>query len=343
MWTTLTQLERNSSHESSTSSPELVHPPLPPTKWEPYLRAHPDTTFAEFIRRGLRHGFQIGARKPDQDRPLRRNHKSASEHPEEVTRYLQAETAAGRLRPATPDRLTHCSPLGIIPKTNQPGKWRLITDLSSPKGASVNDTIDPGICSLRYAALDQAVTLIKLCGSGAFLAKLDLRSAYRMVPIHPADQHLLAVSWQGVTHVDSALPFGLCSAPKIFSAVADTLAWAMVCNGLTGAIHYLDDFLFVAPSHQAAEASLATALRTCGNLEFPVATEKTESPSNSLVFLGILIDTRTGTLELPQRKLDQLGSLIRAWEGKRAPIKRELLSLLGHLSHAASIIRPGRI
>ncbi len=203
-------------------------------------------------------------------------------------------------------------PLGIIPKSSQPGKWRLITDLSSPRGASVNETIDPKTCSLSYAAFDQAVTLIRLVGAGAFLAKIDLKSAYRMVPIHSADQHLLA----GVTHVDSALPFGLRSAPKIFSAVA---AWAMVCKGLTGALHYLDDFLFVAPSQRLAEASLSKALQTCQELEFPVATEKTEGPSTSLVFLGILIDTTAGTLELPQRKLDQLKALVQAWEGKRPP------------------------
>ena len=167
-----------------------------------------------------------------------------------------------------------------------------------------------------YFQTIQAVTLIRLVGAGAFLA---LKSTYRMVPIHSADQHLLAVSWQGVTHVDSALPFGLRSAPKIFSAVADALAWAMVCKGLTGALHYLDDFLFVAPSQRLAEASLSKALQTCQELEFPVATEKTEGPSTSLVFLGILIDTTAGTLELPQRKLDQLKALVQAWEGKRPP------------------------
>ena len=139
----------------------------------------------------------------------------------------------------------------------------MITDLSSPQGNSVNDSIDPSLCSLKYAAIDQAIRLIRLVGKGAVLAKMDLKSAYRMVPIHPSDQPLLAVTWQGTTHVDTALPFGLRSVPKSFSAVADTLAWAMVCNGLSGAIHYLNDFLFVATSQQAAEASLSIALRTC--------------------------------------------------------------------------------
>ena len=163
----------------------------------------------------------------------------------------------------------------------------------------MNDTIEPTLCSLKYAAIDQAIALIRLVGQGAVLAKMDLKSAYRMVPIHPPDQPLLVISRQGTTHMDTALPFGLRSAPKIFSAVADTLAWAMVCNGLSGALHYLDDFLLVPHSRQAAKASLSTALLTCHELEFPVATEKTEGPAVSLVFLGIQFDTCAGTLELP--------------------------------------------
>ena len=340
----LIQLERSSNRSNQDRKHELSHPPLPPERWEVYLRHHLDSVFADFIRRGLRAGFRIGAVSPTcQSRPpSRRNHRSAYENSEEVTRYIQTEVSAGRLQPPPPEAITHASPIGIIPKSSQPGKWRMITDLSSPRGSSVNDSIDPSLCSLKYAAIDQAIRLIRLVGKGAVLAKMDLKSAYRMVPIHPSDQPLLAVTWQGTTHVDTALPFGLRSAPKIFSAVADTLVWAMVCNGLSGALHYLDDFLGVATSQQAAETSLSIALRTCQELEFPVATEKTEGPATSLVFLGIQFDTRTGSLELPQRKVDQLHCLLREWEGKRAPIKRDLLSLLGHLSHAASVIRPGR-
>ena len=32
---------------------------------------------------------------------------------------------------------------GLVPKEHHPGKWRLIVDLSSPKGASVNDVLGP--------------------------------------------------------------------------------------------------------------------------------------------------------------------------------------------------------
>ena len=98
--------------------------------------------------------------------------------------------------------------------------------------------------SLRLRA-DAARRVVE-CGQGALLAKLDLKLAYRMVPVHPDDSPLLGITWKGSTYIDKVLPFGLRSAPIIFSAVADGLAWALFAEGVEYSIHYLDDFLFAA-------------------------------------------------------------------------------------------------
>ena len=47
---------------------------------------------------------------------------------------------------------------------------------------------------------------------------MDIESAYRLIPVHPHDRVLQAVSWNGEIYVDPMLPFGLRSAPKIFNA-----------------------------------------------------------------------------------------------------------------------------
>lgn len=61
-----------------------------------------------------------------------------------------------------------------------------------------------------------------------------------------------------------------------------------------------------------------------------------------LVFLGFEIDTDEMVIRLPHNKLQRIMSLIQEWRGKRACKKRELESLLGHLQHAAIVVRPGR-
>ena len=53
------------------------------------------------------------------------------------------------------------------------------------------------------------------------MAKIDIKHAYRIVPVHPDDYYLLCMKWRDHYFVDRALPFGLCSAPYIFNSLAD--------------------------------------------------------------------------------------------------------------------------
>ena len=109
----------------------------------------------------------------------------------------------------------------------------------------MNASISEELSSISYASVDDAVQGILKLGMGTKLVKVDLQNAYRIIPVHPHDQHLLAVQWEGQIFVDRALPFGLRSAPKIFSAVADMIAWALHQAGIKHLMHYLDDFLFL--------------------------------------------------------------------------------------------------
>ena len=164
---------------------------------------------------------------------------------------------------------------------------------------------------MSYTSLDHAVELAKKMGKGSLLAKLDLREAYRAVPVHPSDQRLLAVSWNSTTYLDEALPFGLRSAPKLFSALTDAMMWALRDRGVHTALHYLDDFLILGPPDQPiCEEALLTTLAPCEELGFPVAEDKTEGPTTVLTFLRIEIDTLQQQVRLPQDKLLRLVSTI---------------------------------
>ena len=318
---------------------------IPSQEWEPYLRSHPDQALAAFLRRGFTTGFRIGFDHSRRLKPAKRNLPSVRENPSVVESYIKDELASGKLRQALHGEDVHISPIGIIPKRSQPGKFRLIVDLSSPRGSSVNDGISPSLCSLQYATVAQAADMVRALGRGSLMAKIDLRSAYRMVPVHPRDQLLLGIEWDGSVYVDQALPFGLRSAPKIFTAVADGLAWALECEGIVDSLHYLDDFLFCAPpSSPACLQALNTAIPLCGRLGLPVADNKVEGPATRITFLGIQIDSEEQSLSLPQPKLARLKEIIRSWQGKRSATKHQLQELLGHvhLNHAASVVRPGR-
>ena len=231
----------------------------------------------------------------------------------------------------------------IIPKKNKPGKWRLIVDLSSPEDASVNDGIEKEICSLSYTSVDAVADKVMALGRGAMLAKMDIKQAYRMVPIHPQDRRLLGMRWEGKVYVDKTLPFGLRSAPIIFSALADALAWMMLHKGVSFVDHYIDDFITAGrPRSMECHNNLQIMLETCDNTGTPVEPDKTEGPSTVLVFLGIEIDTMAMQLRLPSDKLARLKELLWKWRGKKECRKRDLKSLIGVLSHACKVVKPGR-
>ena len=320
--------------------------PLKVANWRDFLTAHPDQEFAAYIYSGLLGGFKIGFDQHSVSlQPSRRNHLSAQMNEDVVRDYIMAERDAGRLvGPFQHSDLPciHVSPIGLVPESEK-GQWRMIVDLSFPFDHSVNDGVSSTLSSLSYSSVDDVVDLILCLGKGARLVKVDLKRAYRQIPVHPQDHHLLGIMWKHEVYVDRALLFRLRSAPNIFSAVSDVIAWAFHMVGLTHQIHYLDDFLFVEPlvSHRSS-STLDTALKTLDHLGFPVSRNKIEGPATCITFLGVLIDTNAFELRLPADKLQRMRSMVSSWSTRESCRRKDLESLLGHLSHAATVVRPGR-
>ena len=153
------------------------------------------------------------------------------------------------------------SSFGVIPKKGQPDKWRLIVDLSSPGGASVNDGIDPDEFTLHYIMVDQVIHVMSRFRKGALMAKFHVEAAYRNIAVHPVDRYLLGMK----CYVALALPFGLPSAPYIFNAVAGAVEWILVNSyRVPDLLHYLDDFITAdSPDSPQCGQNLSTLLAVC--------------------------------------------------------------------------------
>ena len=192
---------------------------------------------------------------------------SALLQPSIIDSYLQNELHKGRIAgpfPIPPLPNLHTSRFGVISEKHQPGKWRLILYLSSPAGASVNDGIPKDVSSVQYMSLDDIIDGIMTYGRGTLMAKFDIESAYRIVPVHLDDRFPLGI--------DLALPFGLRSAQYIFSAVADLLEWMVRRNYHVAFLkHYLDDFhtFWVPPTHRSAIKTLPPVLNFSRTGAFP--------------------------------------------------------------------------
>ena len=150
--------------------------PLRAEIWRQGLASHPDQRFASYVMQGIEAGFRIGADRSIPLKPAKTNMQSAGEHPAVIEDYLAEEVRLGRLLPLPSGTCVHISQFGVIPKGLTPDRWRMITDLSSPHGVSVNDAIEPELCSLEYITVDTVARRAWQMGPGALLAKAYVKS-----------------------------------------------------------------------------------------------------------------------------------------------------------------------
>ena len=83
-----------------------------------------------------------------------------------------------------------CHPLGVVPKKHS-SDWRTIYHLSYPEGDSINDYIPKEPYAIQYVRVDDAIRILLSLGQGPYMAKTDQKSAFRLIPIHPDDWHLM--------------------------------------------------------------------------------------------------------------------------------------------------------
>ena len=147
------------------------------------LRNHPDQSAVTQLLNGLKYGFDIGFRGNFSD-TFPKNNSSALKNSEQVSISINKEiqrghTAGPFIEP--PFKHNHISPIGAAIKND--GSARLIMDLSQPSGLSVNDYISKEEFPTNYVHFDVATTLVRKMGRGCFLSKVDIKHAFRLLPV----------------------------------------------------------------------------------------------------------------------------------------------------------------
>ena len=138
--------------------------------WKEQLAPHPDKESTSLIINGLRSVFRIGF---DPGSPLKSsmcNLISTTDHEEVVSKYIQDELTLDDIGELGSIQIAHrfgiqISPISVIPKKGRQNAWRLIMDLSSPEGYSINDGIDKEDCSFHYVSIDVAAAQIAKIGT----------------------------------------------------------------------------------------------------------------------------------------------------------------------------------
>ena len=245
------------------------------------------------------------------------------------------------------------SPIGLVPKDG--GRdTRLIFHLSHPrreKGElqeSVNGNTVAEECSVKYPDFDDAVRLCLHHGVNCYAGKSDFKSAFRNLGMRKEDWCLLVMKaespldQQTYFFFDKCLPFGGSISCAHFQLFSDAVAHIFTHATGRRVVNYLDDFLFVGKTKKECNDQMHTFLSICRAIGFPVSMEKTYWASQNIVFLGIMMDTRTQKVYLALEKIEKAKSLIYKLITKKKGEILEIQRLCGLLNFFAKCIIPAR-
>ena len=291
---------------------------------------------------GILHGFDIIEPTANLTETFVKNHKSIllPEIRIDIDNIIKDEISEGNYVICN-QKPTIVSALGVVPKSD--GGWRLIHDCSLPTDTGLNSH-SPQFEHYSYESLDDAVALLS---KGYYMAKVDIRHAYRCIPISTQSCRATGMHWtfqdgRSVFMYDCKLPFGARASPTIFHRVSQAIKRMMARRGYSNVIAYQDDYLIVGKNYEECFRAWTALITLLGELGLPVNHKKLVSPTTCITFLGIQLDTEQCKISLPDEKLDVIRTTVADFLQKRRATKQQLQSLAGRLSFAARAVRGAR-
>lgn len=310
-----------------------------------------DPELRDYLIQGLTQGFKLEIDdgsfflNKEEEEEIE-NHDSANRHSDHIDKKVEKELAAARILgpyEQVPFDNHKISPLAATEK-KQPGEYRLIHDLSHPKGAgvSVNDNIEVEKGKVKYQSMDNVIDTIAQLGPNTWLAVFDVEHAYKVLPIHPSDVPKMGFKWDEAYYFDRTLAMGCRTSAKIFEAFTTALEWIMRNKfNLKYLHHVLDDFLLLVNPAVLAQKQMEIFKKVCAYLGIPLKIVKLKS-GFIVIYLGIELDTIKMEARLPLEKVEKCRNKIRAVLEKGQVQREELESLAGLLNFACRVVRPGR-
>ena len=240
-----------------------------------------------------------------------------------------------------------CAAAFLIPKAKNgrpTGKWRLIVD---ERPINVYDQEEKA-CTFQ--------DLRSISGDlrqGAFMAACDLEHGYYALGIHPEDRRFFTFRLCGEAWQFTCLPFGWSLSPKIFSNAMSELSRILrqrLRDRRVRVRNYLDDWLFVFWGSTRAAAQHQSDRLRCWLLELGLRINEAKSTwtvAQQMQHLGLVIDTVSMQLRVPQDKLQRLRASAKALLSEcsrrsRWVIRRQVAQFAGFAQSLAPAVAPAR-
>ena len=215
----------------------------------------------------------------------------------------------------------------LTPK--KPDAWRPIINLKPLNKAFIRP---------RRFRMETLATVLLSLDRGLWATSIDLKDAYLHIPIHRAYHRFLAFRYKGIDYAFRALPFGLSTAPRVFTRVTKVVLAFLRRKGIL-VFAYLDDWLLVGRSAQESTDITSYTVSLLEDLGWIVNQEKSSLiPSQILTYLGAVLDLKTGRVcPSPQRVQVLQDTVLSLVSHHRAPA-RLWLRVLGLMASMVDVV-----
>lgn len=149
-------------------------------------------------------------------------------------------------------------------------------------------------------------TASKLITNNCYMGSIDLKDAYFLVPIHESQRKYLRFDFNDHLYEFNCLPFGLCTAPYVFTKVLKPVMKYLRSRGIVS-VQYLDDIFLIGNSYTSCLNSINFTRLLLERLGFVINYEKScLTPSSKSKFLGFIFNSEEMVLYLPDNKKEKV-------------------------------------
>lgn len=175
------------------------------------------------------------------------------------------------------------------------------------------------------------------------MISIDLKDAYFMIPIHQGHRKFLRFKWDDILYEFQVLPFGLKTAPRLFTKLLKPVVSHLRQRSMK-VIIYLDDLLLVCQSVDQCQIQTQYILELLEKLGLVVNWEKSQLiPKCQIRYLGHIIDSVSLTLSLPEEKVLRLEKLCKKVIKNPVLSAKSLASVLGTMSSTSEDVVPAPV
>lgn len=183
--------------------------------------------------------------------------------------------------------------------------------------------------------LDDIKCVLAYFHPNCYMVKLDLRSGYHHVDIHPMFHQYLGFSWnfkgQQTYFTFTVLPFGISSGPFLFTKLMRIWVQKWRSSGINVVI-YLDDLIVIGHSFSKCDHNLSTIMSDLDKAGFVISVKKSVlTPKQELSFLGFILNSESYGIAIPQAKVVKIMGLLESALSSHLLPARKVLQIAGSI------------